>query len=59
MQRLLNNKEKGAVGEYLKRNIDKNSKVAISSAYFTIYAYNELKEQLSKIDKLIFLCLRV
>lgn len=55
MQRLLNNKEKGAVGEYLKRNIDKNSKVAISSAYFTIYAYNELKEQLCKIDKLRFL----
>ena len=55
MQRLLDNKQKGYIGEYLKENIEKNSKISIASAYFTIYAFNELKDELSKIDKLRFL----
>lgn len=55
MQRLLDNKQKGYIGEYLKNNIESNSRVSIASAYFTIYAFNELKNELSKIDGLRFL----
>ena len=55
MQRLLDNKQKGYIGEYLKNNIESNSRVSIASAYFTIYAFNELKNELSKIDSLRFL----
>ena len=33
----------------------KNSKVAIAAAFFSIYAYDELKEQLEEIDELRFL----
>ncbi|MDD3271986.1 MAG: phospholipase D-like domain-containing protein, partial [Syntrophomonadaceae bacterium] len=35
--------------------IDKKAKLSIVSAYFTIYAYNELKTQLNKVDQLRFL----
>lgn len=55
MQKLLNNKQKGYIGDYLKENIEKNSKISIASAYFTIYAFNELKDELSKIDSMRFL----
>lgn len=55
MQVLLNNKQKGYIGEYLKDNIEKSSKMSIASAYFTIYAFDELKEELLKIDKMRFL----
>ncbi|MDD2518864.1 MAG: helicase-related protein, partial [Bacilli bacterium] len=55
MQTLLNNKEKGYIGEYLKENIEKSSRISVASAYFTVYAFNELKKELSKIDNMRFL----
>ena len=55
MQTLLNNKQKGYIGEYLKENIENNSRISIASAYFTIYAFNELKTELSKIGSMRFL----
>ena len=55
MQKLLNNKQKGYVGEYLKENLAKDSKLSIASAYFTIYAFDELKDELSKLDNVRFL----
>jgi hypothetical protein len=49
------NKKRGSVGEFLKENIQKNSKLSIVSAYFTIYAFDKLKNQLENIDHLNFL----
>lgn len=45
----------GTVGEFLKEMISGNSTVAIVSAYFTIYAYHQLKYQLNNIERLRFL----
>lgn len=39
----------------LKVTIKKNSKVSIAAAYFSIYAYDELKKQLNNINELRFL----
>ena len=49
------NFSRGNIGSYLKETIDLNSKLSFVSAYFTIYAYEGLKEQLDNIDKLDFL----
>lgn len=49
------NHNHGAVGDFLKQVISENSDVAIVSAYFTIYAYHLLKENLDGIEKLRFL----
>lgn len=49
------NHKHGAVGDFLKESISKNSEVSIVSAYFTIYAYEKLKSQLNHIKKLRFL----
>src|SRR5699024_12494176 len=39
----------------LKNVIKKDSKVSIAAAYFSIYAYQELKEQLEQVEELQFL----
>jgi len=49
------NHEHGSVGELLKEIITKNSDVSIVSAYFTIYAYYNLKKEFDGINKLQFL----
>lgn len=49
------NKERGTVGQFLKDNVKSNSELSIVSAYFTIYAYSYLKNELDTIDKLHFL----
>jgi len=43
------------VGDFLKGQMDKGSKLSIVSAYFTIYAYNKLKDKLDNIESLDFL----
>ena len=45
----------GSVGDFLKQAILSNSKVSIVSAYFTIYAYHQLKDNLDGINNLRFL----
>lgn len=45
----------GSVGDYLKKHIKTQSDVAIVSAYFTIFAYQQLKENLDNINELRFL----
>ncbi len=55
IKQILDNRRRGNVGDYLADNIDKKSKLSIVSAYFTIYAYNELKTQLNKVEQLRFL----
>lgn len=52
---LKDNRKRGNVGEFLKSQINPESKLAIVSAYFTIYAYQKLKEELEGIDSLRFL----
>ena len=43
------------VGDELKVNIEKGSKISIISSYFSIYAFKELKKELSKINELRFI----
>jgi len=49
------NRNRGSVGEFLRENIKSQSDLAIVSAYFTIYAYNQLKNELDNISHLNFL----
>jgi superfamily II DNA or RNA helicase len=52
---ILDNYKKGSVGKFLRQNITDYSDLAIVSAYFTIYAYQHLKENLQHINSLRFL----
>lgn len=49
------NRERGSVGDYLKKYIQTDSQLSIVSAYFTIYAFNHLKKHLKDIEGLRFL----
>ena len=49
------NRSRGKVGDFLKEFIKEGSVLSFVSAYFTIYAYDRLKEQLDAIDHLNFL----
>jgi len=49
------NHERGSVGQFLKENIKPDSTLSIVSAYFTIYAFSHLKDQLNAIHELKFL----
>lgn len=49
------NHANGKVGDYLKSEITPDSEISIVSAYFTIYAYEALKDNLDKIKSLKFL----
>ncbi|MBN1967825.1 MAG: DEAD/DEAH box helicase family protein [Candidatus Delongbacteria bacterium] len=50
--KILDNKQLGNVGDVLREGLKPKSKVSIISAYFTIYAYEALRKELSKIDSL-------
>lgn len=43
------------LGDALVESIDDGAKLSIISSYFTVFAYGELKEELSKIDEVRFL----
>jgi len=49
------NKNRGSVGQFLRENIKSESDLSIVSAYFTIYAYSNLKNELDSISNLKFL----
>ncbi|HHY2677082.1 TPA: helicase-related protein [Bacillus toyonensis] len=53
--KMLDNKRSGIVGDALKPYFKKDAKVAIMSSYFTIYAFEALKEELMKVDEVRFL----
>lgn len=53
MSALRDNYTKGTVGEFLKTVIQPGTKLSFVSAYFTIYAYQQLKSQLDGIDPLV------
>lgn len=49
------NRERGSVGDYLKKHIQTDSQLSVVSAYFTIYAFSHLKDHLKDIKDLRFL----
>ncbi len=49
------NHKRGSVGQFLIDSIKPQSDLSVVSAYFTIYAYNQLKGQLDRINHLRFL----
>jgi len=49
------NRRRGTVGDFLKAKVEENSTLSIVSAYFTIYAFDALKQQLLGIKSLKFL----
>jgi hypothetical protein len=51
----LNNKSNGTVYDELKANLQRSSKLSVISAYFTIYAFETLRKELEKIDKMRFI----
>lgn len=53
--RLIDNKQYGLVGDVLKENLQEGSKLTIMAAHFTLYAFQELKDELSRLDEFRFL----
>src|ERR1700726_5037117 len=52
---LRDNHTRGSVAQFLKAKIQTASKLSVVSAYFTIYAFDALKDWLNAIDHLDFL----
>lgn len=52
---IIDNKQTGLVGDVLKNNIQRGSKISIAAAHFTLYAFVELKKQLSHVDEFRFI----
>jgi len=54
--KLLDNKQNGSVVDELRKSVEKDCKLSVISAYFTIYAYKALKKELDKVEqfRLIF-----
>ena len=53
--KMLDNKKNGSVYDELKENLKTGSKLSVISAYFTIYAFDELRKELANIDKMRFI----
>lgn len=53
--KMLDNKRNGKVIDEFKETLGKGSKIAVISAYFTIYAYAALRKELNKIDEMRFI----
>jgi hypothetical protein len=49
------NHSRGLVADFLRAKIREGSRLSVVSAYFTIYAYDALKDHLDRIDHLDFL----
>ncbi|MBI4023593.1 MAG: DEAD/DEAH box helicase family protein, partial [Verrucomicrobia bacterium] len=49
------NHRRGNVADFLKAKVQAGSRLSVVSAYFTIYAYDALKERLDQIEHLDFL----
>lgn len=52
---LRDNHTRGTVADFLREKIQNGSHLSVVSAYFTIYAYDALKESLETVDQLNFL----
>ena len=53
--KILDNRSNGSVYEELKASIRKGSRLSVISAYFTIYAFSELRRELDKLDSMRFI----
>jgi superfamily II DNA or RNA helicase len=53
--KILDNRSNGSVYEELKTSIRKGSRLSVISAYFTIYAFSELRRELDKLDAMRFI----
>lgn len=53
--RLIDNKQYGLVGDVLKEHLKEGSKLTVMAAHFTLYAFEELKDELSNLDEFRFL----
>ncbi len=51
----LDNTGRQRLGDALKAAISDDAKLSIIASYFTVYAYGELKDELSKVDELRFI----
>ena len=49
------NRERGSVGAFLRDHVGEKTSLSVVSAYFTIYAYYALRDELDSIDALRFL----
>lgn len=49
------NRKRGSVGEFLENNIESDSDLLFLSAYFTVYAYGQLKKNFNNINHMKFL----
>ena len=47
--KILDNKQQGRVIDELRQGIQPGAKMSVISAFFTIYAYEELKKELSEV----------
>ncbi len=54
-QKIIDNKQYGLVGDCLKEHIKKDSKLSIAAAHFTLHAFEELKEELCKVEEFKFI----
>lgn len=50
----LNNTGRQRLGDALKEAIGEDAKLSIIASYFTVFAYSELKDELSKVSELRF-----
>lgn len=53
--KMIDNKRNGKVIDEIRENLCKGSKLSVISAYFTIYAFVELKKELFQIDEMKFI----
>ncbi|WP_226373807.1 hypothetical protein [Anoxybacillus kestanbolensis] len=52
---IIDNKQTGLVGDVLKEYITKGSKLSVAAAHFTLYAFVELKKELSQLEEFRFI----
>jgi len=52
---MIDNKQRGLVGDVLKKYMQKGSKLSVAAAHFTLYAFVELKKELSQIEEFRFI----
>lgn len=53
--KILDNKKNGKVADEIRENLKRGSDLSVIFAYFTIYAFEELKKELAKINEMRFI----
>ncbi|MGO1044021.1 helicase-related protein [Clostridioides difficile] len=54
-QKIIDNKQYGLVGDCLKEHLKDDSKLSIAAAHFTLHAFEELKDELLKLEEFKFI----